>query len=386
LHYITYTNLGGIKKMKKILKKTWLLTISILLVVATVLPSINAMQKAEDYTNMQTTIIGDIYWEDNFDSYAAGSAIAGQGGWEGWGNDPGVTAYVSDAQSRSSPNSVDIRWYSGYSADVVQRFTGVNSGTWILTLWQYIPIAFYGISWIPLLNVYDPPTYQWSTDIQFDGDLGEVLVYEDPTAYADMIFDEWVEIRVEIDFDMDIQTIYYDGVELSSIPWGNPNFAALDLYAGDTETNSVYYDDITLEYIPSAEADLDCAGELAWVDVEPGATVTGSFTISNIGADGTELNWEIDTIPDWGTWTFDAESGTLTPEESPLTINVEVVAPEDPDTEFDGEVKIVNTDDTTDYCEIDASLATPLSHNLQIIEFLMERFPVLAKILEALFG
>ncbi|GAG03771.1 unnamed protein product, partial [marine sediment metagenome] len=140
--------------------------------------------------------------------------------------------------------------------------------------------------------------------------------------------------------------------------------------------------------------DLDCDGSLSWTDVEPGATVTGSFTVENIGDPLSLLDWEMESYPDWGTWTFDPDSGIdLTPEDPAVTVTVEVVAPdievvtpEDPNTEFTGEIKIVNSDDLDDFCIIDVSLVTPVSRNsvfLQFLERLMQRFPLLERILSS---
>ena len=85
------------------------------------------------------------------------------------------------------------------------------------------------------------------------------------------------------------------------------------------------------------------------------------------------LNWKIDTYPEWGTWTFDPESGGgLTPEAGAVTVDVEVVAPDESETEFTGEVKVVNSDDPDDFCIIDVSLATPV--NQQSINSLFLRF------------
>ena len=110
--------------------------------------------------------------------------------------------------------------------------------------------------------------------------------------------------------------------------------------------------------------DLDCDGELTWVDVETNTTVEGEFTISNVGDAESLLNWEITEFPEWGEWEFDPENGIgLTPEDSPLTIEVSVLAPTDQETEFTGEVKIVNVDSEGDFCIIDVSLTTPRSKN-----------------------
>jgi hypothetical protein len=110
--------------------------------------------------------------------------------------------------------------------------------------------------------------------------------------------------------------------------------------------------------------DLDCDGTLEWTEIEPGSTATGEFDISNVGDPGSLLNWEISEFPEWGTWSFDPETGTgLTPEESPVTVSVEVVAPDEQNEEFTGEVKIINSDDPNDYCIIQVSLATPYNQD-----------------------
>ena len=50
--------------------------------------------------------------------------------------------------------------------------------------------------------------------------------------------------------------------------------------------------------------DLDCEGELYFVDVEPGSTIFGIFSVENIGEPESLLDWEIESHPDWGTWTL----------------------------------------------------------------------------------
>jgi hypothetical protein len=135
--------------------------------------------------------------------------------------------------------------------------------------------------------------------------------------------------------------------------------------------------------------DLDCDGTLSWTEVTPGETVTGTFTVENIGDPLSLLDWEIESYPDWGTWTFDPDGGLdLTPEDPAVTVTVEVVAPEDPETEFTGEVVLVNSEDPADTCTIDVSLATPVSQQsliLQLLEMLAQRFPIIAQILAAIF-
>ena len=109
-------------------------------------------------------------------------------------------------------------------------------------------------------------------------------------------------------------------------------------------------------------SDLDCQGDLSWSDVEPDTTVTGEFEVSNCGDDESELDWEVDSFPEWGTgWTFTPSSGTgLTPADGWVTVQVEVTAPTDPNTEFTGQIKVINSDDPADFCEIPIVLETPV--------------------------
>ena len=59
----------------------------------------------------------------------------GQGGWKGWDNDPTWTAYVTSAESRSTPHSVDVKG----DTDLVHEYDGYTSGYFIYTAWQYLP-------------------------------------------------------------------------------------------------------------------------------------------------------------------------------------------------------------------------------------------------------
>jgi hypothetical protein len=117
--------------------------------------------------------------------------------------------------------------------------------------------------------------------------------------------------------------------------------------------------------------DLKCDGSLSWGNVKPGSTVSKSFKIYNDGTPGSRLDWEVSEQPTWGIWTFNPENGEgLTPEDSPFTVNVEVVAPDDPEQEFSGDIKIVNSENSSDFCIISVELNTPVnkhSFSLQIL-------------------
>ena len=298
--------------------------------------------------------------------------------WEGWKGDPLAGALVTNAQSHTPENSVDIVGLS----DLVHPFSGVNSGVWNFTCYVYTPSDFVGQSYFILLNTYGT-TDNWSTQLKFDSDEG-IIYSEFEGEQFFLTYDEWIQLRVQIDFDADMQYVYYDGDLLTQKSWtegvsggGALNLGAVDLFANGA--TSMYYDSFTLDGPEPVVPDLTCAGELDWPEVEIGATVTGTITVENIGAG--ELSWEIDSYPDWGTWTFSEESGTGVVPGTPVTIDVEVVAPEETETTFTGKVVIVNTDDPDDNCEVQVSLTTPLSHSLPIFDFIAKRFPIIAKIL-----
>ena len=107
--------------------------------------------------------------------------------------------------------------------------------------------------------------------------------------------------------------------------------------------------------------DLECDGDLSWTDIIPSSIVTGSFTVRNTGDLGFFLGWEIESFPDWGTWTIEPDSGIGLVDGDSTTVEVEIVALDEPETDFDGEIVLVNLDDPDDTCVIYVSLATPVS-------------------------
>lgn len=331
-------------------------------------------------------------WSDNFDSYTDGQFLDGDptdGEWAGWDNDPAFGAFVTSAQAFSSPHSVDINGDS----NLVHEYSGYTAGQWTYTAWQYIPEDFIGETAFILLCNYSPGgPYTWSTQLRFNTDTMVVLSDFDG-AELPLIYDQWIEIRVEIDLDADIQQIYYDGDLLVEKSWkegvtggGIANIAAIDLFAN--AATSVYYDDISLEgeaLIP----DLCCQGDLRWEGIGAGAIVTGSFEVSNCGDAGSSLDWQVDTWPTWGTWTFTPSSGTgLTPAQGWQTIQVQCDAPAQTNQEFTGTIKVVNTNNAADYCEIDVYLSTPRARIISytLITTILERFPNAFPVLRQIFS
>jgi hypothetical protein len=133
-----------------------------------------------------------------------------------------------------------------------------------------------------------------------------------------------------------------------------------------------------------------CDGSLTWDDVPPGTTVTDTFEICHCGDNGTILNWQFESAPSWPGAIFEIEpdSGQGLLEGECVTITVNVTAPTNTTEEFTGKIKMVNSDDPTDFCEIDISLTTPRvkSVNTPLIQRIIERFPNLHRLFSNLFG
>jgi subtilisin family serine protease len=194
-------------------------------------------------------------FSENFDAYAAGGNVHGQGGWKGWGNDPAAGATVVTAQSASAPNSIEIKGAS----DLIHEFSQLTSGSWTITAKQYIPSTFTGQSYFIFENVYsdtDMSVISWSMQVVFDGatnQLGNESGAASPFT-ASLVKGRWVDLKLVVDLDNDVQTFWYDGVQMYSGSWtnqfpgqdvpGSRAIGSIDLFANGA--SAVYYDDIKI--------------------------------------------------------------------------------------------------------------------------------------------
>ncbi len=208
-----------------------------------------------------------VFFED-FESYTAGSAIHGKGGWKGWNNEPGAGAPVSDAYAFSGTNSVEIV----PAADLVHEFD-VTGGLWILTAMQYIPSGTSGTTWFILLNTYsDNGSQDWSVQTQFNMSEGTIVSSYDTGTLATIVHDAWVEIKCVIDLDNNTVDEYYDGDLITTHQWDNDQHDTLqviDLYGNGA--SSIYYDDIKIEAPTNAYNPQPADGailEATWVTIK----------------------------------------------------------------------------------------------------------------------
>jgi len=329
-------------------------------------------------------------WYELFDTYTDGQFLDGtsdDGGWLGWGGLETAGAYVTGDYYRSAPHSVEIVG----AVDLIHEFSGYTTGVWNMTSWIYIPEDLEGSTYYIVMSDYADGDGHWNIQMAMDSFTLEIEAQWDGYTLP-LIQGRWVELLAVIDMDQDWYDFYYDGELLEYKPWsdgvnndgeGSLNISCIDLYANGA--SNVYYDDISIvAYGTPATPDLSVSGSLGWTDVSPGETVTGEFTVSNGGTPGTELDWEIDSWPDWGDWTFTPDGGDdLT---GATTVQVSVVAPGDEETEFTGDVTVVNKENSADSETISVSLVTPRNkaiHPLfqQFLEQHPNIFPVLRHLL-----
>ena len=188
-------------------------------------------------------------FSEDFESYAGGSALHGQGGWKGWDNDPAYGAPASNSYAVSGSNSVEIV----SAADLVHEFD-ITGGRWEFSIMQYIPSGTTGTSFFILLNTYsDGGSRDWSVQTQFNLGTGAITTQYDGNASAVIAYDQWVEIKCVIDLDNNTVDEYYNGVFFATHQWDGDlhnTLQAIDLFGNSA--SSIYYDDIVIAAPPGA--------------------------------------------------------------------------------------------------------------------------------------
>jgi hypothetical protein len=270
------------KEAKKKMKKIGILLVAMFLLGASV-----TVTSAENYQPESNPSSMEYYWSENFDSYATGSTLGGQGGWFPWEDNPAADANVTDIQSHSPSNSVEIKG----GCDMVHQWENVNYGNCTFRIWTYVPSDFEGSIYIILLSLYNGASSNWDLQIHFNSDTFLLEDYDSSNS-TPYVIGGWGEVRVEIDFVNDWQDVYYNDVLWLSKSWteGTSGGGLLALDAVDLwgeAGSAVYYDDLSVwaQEAPSEP-------ELTIGPITGGLGVKTS--IQNTGdADATNINWNI---------------------------------------------------------------------------------------------
>ncbi|HON90727.1 MAG TPA: PA14 domain-containing protein [Sedimentisphaerales bacterium] len=192
---------------------------------------------------MYSLVSAQVFNED-FESYPAGTALHGQGGWKGWDNDPTAGAPVSGRYAYNGRNSVEVIG----SADLVHEFRLVG-GRYEFSVMQYIPTGSTGESYFILLNQYaDKGPKDWSVQLKFNLTAGIVTAEaEGDGATTNLVYDQWTELKFFIDLGKNTCEWHYAGSRIATHEWDDDRHGtlqAIDLYGNGA--SPVYYDDIRI--------------------------------------------------------------------------------------------------------------------------------------------
>ena len=134
----------------------------------------------------------------------------------------------------------------------------------------------------------------------------------------------------------------------------------------------------------SIEPVLIALGGFDWDDdyyqLKPGETKQYRFYVMNAGNTG-PVNWEIAEIPSYGSWEFSETNGSVTVEAGLVRVDFWVTAPDEQEKSYRGNIKVVNSDNPSNYWLLQSDLTTPLVHPfVQLLEKINRLFDELRDI------
>jgi len=215
-------------------------------------------------------------FNDNFDSYALGSVLNGQGGWQQWGGVVNTTTLCVDNTTGFARSgraaSIDAQSSTAGSplnSDFVHQFSGFTSGQSTMRVYTYAPTGNVNAYDFLILNTYaNQGPWKWSVWLEMNPGTGIWSAYHGTNTPVQgvLLLDQWVELRAQIDMNADLVELFYNGVStFAPYSWtagvfgtdtgpnaGALNIACVDLYHTPSTTNPVnltgidYWDDFSL--------------------------------------------------------------------------------------------------------------------------------------------
>jgi len=196
-----------------------------------------------------------VIFEDNFDSYAADLGVAEQSlVWDTWDGSAGPDGAVSTAFAFSGANSAKIE---GMATDLVLPIGPYSTGKYDLKFKMLLTDAG---GYFNVMHAWTtaPNTWEWAVDVFFANDGTVTWVTGGaPGGETSVALNEWFDVQVTADLDMDMGYIYINGVVVNSWQWSLNNangaagqniLAAADFFGtNDAQGEGLYYiDDVQL--------------------------------------------------------------------------------------------------------------------------------------------
>ncbi len=194
-----------------------------------------------------------VIFEDNFDSYTAGTGVVAQNSayWAYWSAGTASDATVSSNFASSGANSVNV---NGTSNDLVLPIGPYSSGKYDIKFKMYLPAGSGG--YFNALHTWSgsTATYQWACDVFFDGTgVATWTTGGIPGGAVTVGTDTWFDVQITADMDNDLGRIYLNGVPANEWQWslnnadgnaGANTLAAINFYGTNASNgNGNYYID-----------------------------------------------------------------------------------------------------------------------------------------------
>ena len=239
-----------------------------------------------------------VVFSDNFDSYTAGSHLAqSNSAWTTWSSAPGSSedGVISSAQAASAPNSL----YISGSNDQLYPFGNYTTGHYTLIFNYYVPSTGNG----GYFNIQHILKNQWALECYFNNTGGGYLSVGGSEYNFSCPADAWFPIEFDVDMDNDQASLTVNNVAVHTWPFsyqqGNTNgvnqLAGINFYAGSPISNSTsgtyYVDDFVVTEVSAAQVgEFDVNTENLTFSMNPDATASQSFEMSNPGTGGTDFS------------------------------------------------------------------------------------------------
>jgi hypothetical protein len=124
---------------------------------------------------------------------------------------------------------------------------------------------------------------------------------------------------------------------------------------------------------------------MTWNEIPAGSFIgDGQFYVWNCGDPYSTLNWTIKDWPAWGeAWTFNPPNGSEIHGGPGTYVSFTFTAPPTKNKKFVGKIKVINSDNPTDFCEMDIHVKTPRNKGVffNFFEHLINHFPILKHVL-----
>jgi hypothetical protein len=356
---------------KSISKKTILKEAGILLIAAAMIFSAFAVSaesnkptlssKAKIASNMiKSNLInrGNVVW-DNGPPGAVPNLYSSQNA----ANYPFISQVADDFQLPEDTIITDVHWWGGFwNGGIVNpcdfniyiyaddgsgnKPTGGNPDPSPTALATYVFTGLVGVAYPPITQGFE---YDVMLDPSFPAVAGQKY---------------WIAIQGVTGYPPQYGWANADGIQLHSAVFGFPLLGYNFWTNVDPALDMAFY--LTGPHVPVP--DLDCEGSLSWTHAAPGATVTGTFKVLNMGEPGSLLNWKVTSWPEWGAWSFAPSSGTGLAEGDSVTVTATCISPKLPlvlqvlqNHEYTGNIVVTNSEDPADTDTVPVTLVTPIN-------------------------